>query len=50
MNHCGYSLAVLRKNDIINPFRVLIQRKTKKRLEGEKKFEWPHNPEEVIRE
>ena len=55
MNHCGYSLAVLkgkvlRKNHIIKPFGVLIQRKIKKRLEGEKKFEWPHNPEEVIRE
>ena len=41
MNHCRYSLAVLkgkvlRKNHFIKPFGVLIQRKIKKRLEGEK--------------
>ena len=53
MNPCEYAIAVLkveglRNNDIIRSFGALIQRKIKKCVEDEKKFELPYNPEELI--
>ena len=38
----------LRNSDIIRSSGALIQRKIKKRLENEKKFEWPYNLEELM--
>ena len=54
MNPYEYAIAVLkakglRNNNIIrSSFCALIQRKIKKHLEDEKKFEWPYIPEELM--
>ena len=53
MNPCEYAIAVLkgkglRSNRIIKSFGALSQRKTKKHLEDQKKFEWTYNPEELM--